>query len=106
MSTDHKVEMSRQREKTTSDMQLTELLMESAEALEISTQPDSIDELLSGEASTHFPEARNRRRADNPEDDVRRLRAVLSALDRGEAFPENGIESEQTDLLAAFYKQF
>jgi hypothetical protein len=85
---------------------LAELLLQSAETYAISTEPGTIDELLNGEASSHFPQPRDRRRQDDPQDDVERLRAILHALDKGQPFPEDGIVPTQDDLLCGYYKQF
>ena len=85
---------------------LSEMLLQSAAAHAISTEPRTIDELLSGEASSHFPQPRDRRRDDDPEDDVERLRTILHALDKGQPFPENGIVPRQDDLVCEYYKQF
>lgn len=84
---------------------LPDLLRRSAQAHEISTEPDA-ESLLCGEAATHFPEARNRRKEDDPEDEARRLRAILHALDKGQPFPEGGVEEDQKDIIASYYRQF
>jgi hypothetical protein len=79
---------------------------EPTSSFEISTQSENLDALLTGEASTHFPIVHNRRKDDVKDENVRRLRVVEHALNKGEAFPEDAFEPEKEPLETKFYKQF
>lgn len=83
-----------------------ERLMASVGSLEISIEPDTPEALLHGEPSTHFPVIHNRRKDDEKDEEVRRLRAILHALDRGEPYPEGMLDPENPPVEAGFYKQF
>ena len=83
-----------------------DIMLDSADDIEISVAPDTLDALFSERGSTHFPEARNRRRDDQQDEELIKLRSVLKALDEGTP-PENGvIEPDPQSIYTDFYKQF
>jgi hypothetical protein len=85
---------------------LPELLKHSAESFEISTESLDVDLLMAGEAARHFPEPRDRRKEDAEEADLRRLRSILEALDKGAAYPDEALENVTAPVHSEFYKQF
>ncbi len=85
---------------------LPELLRQTAEQFNISTDVTNVDLLLAGEASRHFPEPRDRRRTDQEAADIWRLRAFHDALKSGTARPDPALENEHAPVHSQFYKQF
>lgn len=83
---------------------LPELLRASADSLEISTEVDDADTLLSGEAARHFPEPRNRRRDDAEDEHFLRLKAALDALRKGK--PASDEAGPSAPVHSQFYRQF
>lgn len=85
---------------------LPELLKQTAEQFNISTDVTNVDVLLAGEASRHFPEPRDRRRTDQEAADIRRLRSLRDAMKAGKAHADIALEHENAPVHSEFYKQF
>ncbi|MCO6186611.1 hypothetical protein [Rhizobium sp. L1K21] len=82
---------------------LSRRLSDGDSALDIHAEP-TIDELLSGEPSRHFPEKRNRRADDSDRTVIARLYSALEAIDRGEVY--TGDNDEDHHLMEDCYRQF
>ncbi|MCD2171961.1 hypothetical protein [Rhizobium sp. C4] len=82
---------------------LPELLKQTVEQFDISTDVTNVDMLLAGEASRHFPEPRNRRREDA---EIRRLRALRDVMKSHTGLPDQAPEHDNAPVHSQFYKQF